>query len=215
MTASPEPPAAIEPAVVDEPPETTTETPGNAPPRGSTTGDGDRDGGEATNDAAAATEDGKATDSADAPSGGGDVGPPSDAQPPPPVGTNSVVPEPAGNATPMESQRHAEEAAHRAFSAEASRISRSADPDLPALGILLGVSQSKTALYVAHAQASDASTFRDSNDEPNAHDPSILFTLNCEVACHSVLWASEAAVDGGHGEWTHGKVLTVFDDGST
>ena len=41
-----------------------------------------------------------------------------------------------------------------------------------------------------------------------------MFTLNCAVMCHSVLWASEGAVQAGRGEWTHGKVIGVFDDGS-
>ena len=93
--------------------------------------------------------------------------------------------------------------------------SRSPDPNLAELSTFLGgLSLARTALYAAHAQALDPSAFCADNDEPYAPDPNALYKLSSAVVCHSVLWASDAAVNAGLGEWTHGEVHAIFEDGS-
>ena len=107
------------------------------------------------------------------------------------------------------------EARHRAFSAQVSIISRTPDPDLDGLCRFLGgVSKARVVTYVAHAQATDPSLFGASDSAVFPQDPDAMFTLNCAVMCHSVLWASEDAVQAGRGEWTHGRIIDVFEDGS-
>ena len=167
-------------------------------------------------------------------SGAGGEGHPIIAQPPPPEAAvitgppppDATVPDtPVPKATePPEVDRvptEAEalqilEARHRAFSAQVSIISRSPEPDLEGLRKFLGgVSMARVATFVAHAQATDPSMFGSSDSTVLPQDPDAMFTLNCAVMCHSVLWASEDAVLAGRGEWTPGKVIGTFDDGSS
>ena len=166
-------------------------------------------------------------------SGAGGEGHPIIAQPPPPDAAviarppppDAAVPgTPVPNATespevdrvPTEAEAlQILEARHRAFSAQVSIISRSPEPDLEGLRRFLGgVSMARVATFVAHAQATDPSMFGSSDSTVLPQDPDAMFTLNCAVMCHSVLWASEDAVLAGRGEWTRGKVIGTFDDGS-
>jgi hypothetical protein len=72
----------------------------------------------------------------------------------------------------------------------------------------------RVVTYVAHAQATDPSLFGASDFAAFPQDPDAVFTVNRAVMCHSVLWASEDVVQSGRGEWTHGKIIEIFGDGS-
>ena len=146
MTAMTGMPTASEQAALHGPPGTETGTPRDTPPRGPTTDRGDHGGGGTTDNATATTKEDDTVDGAGAPSDDGTQGPTAAAQPPPFVDTNSIAPVPTGGATSANRQRIAEEegrrlteeAAHREFSAAASRISWSPDPSLTEFSSFLG-----------------------------------------------------------------------------